>query len=52
MAKILDFPKFIHLLLQMFGSTKICGKMERKIKNRLKIDKLFLFITSNSFCLF
>ena len=27
-------------------------RKSEKIKNRLKVDKLFLFITSNSFCLF
>ena len=52
----------------MFGSQKIWGKMHvrerkykgkieekkkwKKIKSRLKVDKLFLFVTSNSFYLF
>ena len=32
---------------------KVEGKKKwRKIKNRLKIDKLFFFVTSNSFYLF
>ena len=37
----------------MFGSRKCEGKENlRKIKNRLKFNKLFLFVTSNSFYLF
>ena len=41
----------------IFGSWKIWGKENRvekwrKIKNRFKIDKLFLYTISNSFNLF
>ena len=43
----------------MFGSKKIWGKIQRKEngeekkrKNRVKDDKLFLFATSNSFIYF